>query len=158
MTSVVVGVKYGTGRHHWDLEPADEQKAMQAWWFCYLWYCLGMIASKISIGYFLLRITVRKLDIWIIYSVMSITVIAGAIFFFATLFQCNPVSFFWDRSLANGTCVNIEVIIALTYFYSACSVICDFTFAILPVFLIMSLRMDRKTRLALVPIVTMACV
>ncbi|PNH44913.1 hypothetical protein VD0004_g2861 [Verticillium dahliae] len=158
VTSVVLGVKYGTGRHHWDLEPADEQKAMQVWWFCYLWYCLCMIASKISIGYFLLRITVRKLDIWIIYSVMSITVLVGALFFFATLFQCNPVSFFWDRSLANGTCINIEVIIALTYFYSACSVICDFTFAILPVFLIMSLRMDRKTRLALVPIVTMACV
>ncbi|CRK40608.1 hypothetical protein BN1723_004857 [Verticillium longisporum] len=158
VTFVLVGIKYGTGRHHWDLETADEQKAMRAWWFCYLWYCLSMIASKISIGYFLLRITVRKLDIWIIYSVMGVTLLTGAVFFFVTLFQCNPVSFFWDKSPANGTCVDIEVIIALTYLYSACSVICDFTFAILPVFLIMSLSMDRKTRLALVPIVMMACV
>ncbi|KAM0284649.1 hypothetical protein ACHAQH_001802 [Verticillium albo-atrum] len=158
VTCVLMGIKYGTGRHHWDLDDADQEKAMMYWWFCYLWYCLGMIASKISIGYFLLRITVRRLDIWIIYSVMSITVLTGAVFFFVTLFQCNPVSFFWAKSNPNGTCVNVEVIIALTYLYSACSVICDFTFAILPVFLIMSLSMDRKTRLALVPIVMMACV
>ncbi|KAM0321798.1 hypothetical protein ACHAQA_009895 [Verticillium albo-atrum] len=158
VTCVLMGIKHGTGRHHWDLETADESKAMMYWWFCYLWYCLSMIMSKISIGYFLLRITVRKLDIWIIYSVMGTTVLTGIVFFFVTLFQCNPVSFFWDKSPANGTCVNVDVIIALTYLYSVCSVICDFTFAILPIFLIMSLSMDRKTRLALIPIVLMACV
>lgn len=116
-----------------------------------------MIASKISIGYFLLRITVRKMDVCIIYGVMMITVCTGLVFFFVTLFQCRPISFFWNKD-QNGTCVNVEVIIALTYLYSVFSVISDFTCAILPMFLVWKLNMGRKTKIALIPIMAMACV
>jgi hypothetical protein len=116
-----------------------------------------MIASKISVGYFLLRITVRKLDVLIIYGVMMITVCTGIVFFFVTLFQCSPISFFWNKDQP-GTCVNVEVIIALTYLYSAFSVISDFTCAILPIFLVWKLNMGKKTKLALIPIMGMACV
>ena len=116
-----------------------------------------MIASKISIGYFLLRITIRRRDIWAIYSVMAITVLTGLVFFFVTLFQCWPISFFWNKS-QSGHCVDPEVIMALTYLYSAFSVICDFTFALLPLVLIYRLNMDKKSKIALVPIVIMACV
>lgn len=116
-----------------------------------------MIASKISIGYFLLRITVRKRDIWIIYGVMAITVLTGIVFFFVTVFQCKPVYYFWDRS-HEGTCIPMEVIIALTYLYSACSVVCDFTFALLPLALIWKLNMNKKSKIALIPIMAMACV
>jgi hypothetical protein len=182
VTCALVGVHYGTGRHHWDLEDEEIEAAkkvgptqqpsedtlrvcrdtiltdqQQYWWLCYLWYCTTMIASKISIGWFLLRITIRRIDIWIIYSVMLVTVLTGIVFFFVTLFQCNPIAYFWDTSL-NGSCIPVEVIIALTYLYSACSVICDFTFALLPVALIWNLNMDRKSKIALVPIMTMACV
>lgn len=157
VTSALVGVHYGTGRHYWDIPNiADQVEALKFWWFCYLWYCVTMIASKISIGYFLLRITVRKIDIWIIYSVMATTVLTGIVFFFVTLFQCKPVHFFWDKS-GDGQCVPMDVIIALTYLYSVFSVICDFTFALLPVYLISKLNMDRKTKFALIPLVLMAC-
>ncbi|KAF4970760.1 hypothetical protein FSARC_2273 [Fusarium sarcochroum] len=152
----LIGVHYGTGRHRENLDHEDYKQAMKYWWWCYLWYCLTMIASKISIGYFLLRITVRKLDIWIIYGVMAITVCTGVVFFFVTLFQCSPISYFWNQDQP-GQCVNVEVIIALTYLYSACSVISDFTCAILPMFLVYKLNMGRKTKLALVPIMAMAC-
>ncbi|KAH6673928.1 hypothetical protein F5X68DRAFT_270579 [Plectosphaerella plurivora] len=157
VTSALVGVHYGTGRHYWDIpNVADQVEALKYWWFCYLWYCVTMIASKISIGYFLLRITVRKIDIWIIHGVMATTVLTGIVFFFVTLFQCKPVHYFWDKS-GDGQCVPIDVIIALTYLYSVFSVICDFTFALLPVYLISKLNMDRKTKLALIPLVLMAC-
>lgn len=160
VTCALIGVHYGTGRHHADLANEDIVQAMKYWWFCYMWYCLAMIASKISIGYFLLRITVRKLDVWIIYSVMVITVLTGVVFFFVTLFQCNPINYFWLRfdDGASGTCVDAKVIMALTYLYSVFSVISDFTCAILPMFLIWKLNMGRKTKLALIPIMTMACI
>ncbi|KAK2778795.1 hypothetical protein CKAH01_11569 [Colletotrichum kahawae] len=157
----LTGIHYGTGRHYWVLDAqgifAD---AYQFWWFCYLWYCLSMISSKISIGWFLLRITVRKIDIWIIYFVMFCTVCTGVVFFFVTLLQCQPISFFWEQytGATNGHCINMDVIIALTYLYSAFSVICDFTFAILPIVLIWKLKMDRKTKIALIPIMAMACI
>lgn len=116
-----------------------------------------MIATKISIGWFLLRITVRRIDIWIIYGVMLVTVVTGAVFFFVTMFQCTPISYFWNKS-QEGFCVPIDVIIALTYLYSVCSVICDFTFAVLPMFVIWTLNINKRTKLALAPILAMACV
>ena len=115
-----------------------------------------MICSKISIGYFLLRITVKRLHTWIIYGAMAITVMTGVVFFFVTIFQCNPVSYFWNKD-QKGTCVPVEVIIALTFLYSVFSVISDFTFAILPAFLISGLNMDRRTKTVLIPLFAMAC-
>lgn len=117
-----------------------------------------MIASKISIGYFLLRITVRRIDLLIIYGVMVVTVLTGIIFFFLTLFQCWPVEFFWDKTIEGGSCIDINVIVTATYVYSAFSVVCDFTFALLPIVLIWKLNMNTRTKMALVPIMTMACV
>ena len=117
-----------------------------------------MIASKISIGYFLLRITVRRIDLLIIYGVMVVTVVTGVVFFFLTLFQCWPVEFFWDKTIEGGSCIDINVIVTATYVYSAFSVVCDFTFALLPIVLIWKLNMNTRTKMALVPIMTMACV
>jgi hypothetical protein len=153
----LVGVKYGTGRHEWDLDDGDMVKAFKFWWYCYLWYCLTMIASKISIGYFLLRITIRRVDVWIIYGVMLLTVLTGIAFFFITMFQCSPISFFWNKS-QSGSCLDMNVIIAITYLYSVCSVICDFTFALLPIFIIWKLNINKRSKLALAPIMLMACV
>ncbi|KAF4446994.1 hypothetical protein F53441_9420 [Fusarium austroafricanum] len=157
VTCALLGVKHGTGRHRDDLDPEDYKQARQWWWWCYLWYCLTMIASKISIGYLLLRITTRKWDRWILYGVMAITVCTGVVFFFVTIFQCSPISYFWNTDQP-GKCVPPEVIMALTYLYSVFSVISDFTCAILPMFLVFQLNMGKKTKLALIPIMAMACV
>lgn len=116
-----------------------------------------MIAAKISIGLFLLRVTVKRIHKYIIYTAMGLTVLTGLVFFFVTLLQCSPISFFWDKSIKTGWCVEIDVIIGLTFLYSAISVICDFTFAILPFFLIWGLNMSVKTRVLLIPILGMAC-
>lgn len=54
-------------------------------------------------------------------------------------------------------CMTNKVIVGLTYLYSVFGMICDFTFAVLPVFLIRSLQMDRQTKFALIPILGMGC-
>lgn len=116
-----------------------------------------MIPTKISIGYFLLRIPNRRMDVYIIYTVMVITIITGIIFFFLTIFQCKPISFFWNKD-QDGSCISIDIIIIFTYLYSVCSVICDFTFALLPIVIVWKLKMSMRSKLILVPILAMACV
>ncbi|KAL7802365.1 hypothetical protein V8C44DRAFT_353411 [Trichoderma aethiopicum] len=154
----IMGIHYGTGRHYWDIEQQqDIQEALKYWYFCYIWYCVTMIASKISIGYFLLRITVERIHTWIISAVMLLTVVTGIVFFFVTMLQCAPISYFWNKN-QHGSCINIDVIIAITYLYSAFSVVCDFTFALLPVVLIMQLQMNSRTKIALIPVMLMACI
>jgi hypothetical protein len=117
-----------------------------------------MIMAKTSIGLFLLRVTIKPIHRWIIYIAMGLTVLTGLVFFFVTLLQCAPLSYFWDKSSQTGSCINVDVIIALTFLYSAVSVFCDFTFAILPIFLVWNLNMSIKTRIMLIPILGMACV
>jgi hypothetical protein len=105
----------------------------------------------------LLRIAIKKVHTWIIYFAMMISVVAGLAFFFVTLFQCHPISYFWNTYSQDGTCVNIEIIIALGYLYSCFSIISDFTFAILPAFLVMGLQLKTRTKIALIPLLAMGC-
>ncbi|KAF2649234.1 hypothetical protein K491DRAFT_721863 [Lophiostoma macrostomum CBS 122681] len=155
-TCVIAGIHYGTGRHEWDLTAENIYMAKRYWWLCYLAYCTATIAGKISIGLFLLRITVRQMHIRLIHTAMGLTVLTGGVFFFVTIFQCTPVSYFWDAS-KNGTCVDVNIIIGLTYLYSVVSAACDFTFGILPIFLVMKLNMSHSTKWALAPILSIAC-
>jgi hypothetical protein len=55
-------------------------------------------------------------------------------------------------------CFPVHSIIGLTFLYSACAIISDFTFAILPIFLVWGLNMPAKTRIMLIPVLGMACV
>lgn len=116
-----------------------------------------MITSKVSIGCFLLRITNRRIDAWIIYISMVITVLSGVIYFFVVMFQCNPVSFAWDKNQP-GSCMSMNTIMTFTWIYSILNIICDLTFAILPCFLVWNLQMHRRNKIALLPVLTIACV
>ena len=63
---------------------------------------------------------------------------------------------FWDRA-QDGSCVGSDILVALTYVYSSINVVCDFTFGLLPIALIYDLQMGLKTKLMVVPILSMAC-
>ncbi|KAI0023094.1 hypothetical protein F4780DRAFT_127665 [Xylariomycetidae sp. FL0641] len=154
----VNGVAHGTGQHRWDLTAAQDAQAKEYWWFCYLTYSSSMIMSKASIGLFLLRVAVKKAHIWIIWIAMSITVVTCLAFFFVTIFQCHPVSYFWDKYSQSGTCVDENVVVGLAYLYSICAILTDFTFALLPAWIISQLKMKVRTKLALIPLMAMGCV
>ncbi|TGJ85454.1 hypothetical protein E0Z10_g3332 [Xylaria hypoxylon] len=158
VTSGIIGIHYGTGRHFADLEPEDAKLALKFWFLCYLWYSLTMIASKLSIAIFLLRLTISKTHHYIIYTISLFTIASGAVFFFVALFQCAPIPFFWDKDIVGGKCIDVGIIAALTYLYSSFSVVCDFTFAILPLFLIYDLQIDMRTKIALIPILSIGLV
>ncbi|WYZ40849.1 hypothetical protein EsH8_IV_001190 [Colletotrichum jinshuiense] len=153
----IAGVHYGTGKHFADIERENIHKALECWWYCYLFYSLSMIVSKMSIAFFLLRITSQRLHVWIIYVAMLFTVLSGLVFFFVALFQCQPLSFFWNKD-QEGTCIDVNVVIALAFLYSAFSVISDLTFAILPVYLVWKLQLRKGTKIVLTPLLIMGCI
>ncbi|KAF2132037.1 hypothetical protein P153DRAFT_364488 [Dothidotthia symphoricarpi CBS 119687] len=156
-SSSMVGVHYGTGRHHSDLSTEGIQTAKNCWWYCYLGYCTSTVLTKISIGCFLLRILTNRIHILIVYAAMGTTVVAGLTFFFVTVFQCYPVSYFWDKT-QDGTCVNMDVVIALAFIYSVCTIISDLVFAVLPAFVVYNLQLKRGTKIALIPLLTMGVI
>ncbi len=116
-----------------------------------------MITSKLSFAWFLLRIINKKAHAWIIYSASMCTVVGGVVFFFVTLLQCHPISHYWDKT-DSGHCISMDIIIALGYLYSAFSVVTDFTFAILPGFVVWHLNLQKRARLVVIILITMGCV
>lgn len=117
-----------------------------------------MMCSKLSIGFLLLRISVKRIHTWILYAAMFVSVVAGGTFIIVCVFQCHPVSYMWDKTSQSGSCVNITVIAALAYTYSGFSIISDFTFAIIPGFLVWHLQLKRRAKVALIPLMTMGCI
>lgn len=117
---------------------------------------MAMMASKISIGIFLLRIVFGRLHKWIIYIAMLISVVAGFTFFFVTLFQCNPISYFWNKD-QDGMCIDGNIVVILAIVYSVFAIISDLTFVLLPMFLVWNLNIKQKDKLALIPLLCMGC-
>lgn len=85
-----------------------------------------------------------------------VTVLAGVAFFFVTLFQCRPISYYWDKT-QSGTCFEMGAVMVVAYLYSAFSVLTDFTFAALPGFVIWNLHMAKRTKVALIVLIAMGC-
>ncbi|KAI1881605.1 hypothetical protein JX265_000431 [Neoarthrinium moseri] len=140
------------GADDWLMMPAVAMYFLYVyWWLCYIWYDFAMVFTRLSIGIFFLRLTVKRVHLWVIYLVMSTTVAFGFIFFGAALAQCTPVTFFWNKN-QDGWCINTKVIVALMYLYSSSSLFSDATYAIFPIFLMKGLQMDRRTKYALIPI------
>jgi hypothetical protein len=93
---------------------------------------------------------------------MVLTVLAGLVFMFLMLLQCKPLSYFWTRAAIDpnieGHCISIDIIITMTYVYSAFLAVCDFTVGILPIFIVHKLHMRREAKFAVLGILSMACV
>jgi hypothetical protein len=115
-----------------------------------------MIFAKMSIGFLLLRISIKRIHTWILYAAMMTSIVAGGTFFFVIVFQCEPVYYFWDKTNP-GTCLANDAIVALGYVYSIFSIISDFTFAIIPGFLVWHLQLKRRAKFALIPLIMMGC-
>ncbi|KAJ5082020.1 hypothetical protein N7532_011063 [Penicillium argentinense] len=157
---------HGNGRHWYSVEKDERVIAMKYWWLCEIAFCFASIFCKISICIFLMRICIKRTHLWTLYTVMALTVLAGLVFMFLMLLQCKPLSYFWNRMAyhpvvnieGEGYCINMEIIVAMTYVYSVFAAACDFTVGILPIFVVHQLQMKRQTKVAVIGILSMACI
>lgn len=151
----ITGVTYGTGRHHADIPDDDYPKAMQMWWTCEPLYVLTNMAIKASIAIFLLRICVHRAHVIIIWVVTGITEVYSLFFFLLFVLQCRPTSLFWLRFTSDppeGSCIAGTIVSGCFYGYSAISCLTDWTYSILPIFLVWNLQMNTRVKISVVMI------
>ena len=122
----------------------------KAWWIAELGYVSCTTVLKISIGFFFLRVCVKRFQKIIIWVVVSIVTAYSIYYFFIVIFQCRPVSFFWNRFDGHheGKCVSSSMVAGSTYAHSALSVWADWTLALLPVSLVWGLDMNPRTKIS----------
>lgn len=153
------GVAHGTGKHRDLLTDANAQIALRYWFFCELFYTLSTSALKIAIGYFLLRIAVKPLHVWTIRLIMICSATFGSAYFLIVLFQCKPISYWWDLDPNhNGKCLSPSLMTDTTYVISALNSVADWVFGLLPVFIIKDLQMKRSIKIIVTTILGFAAV
>jgi hypothetical protein len=103
---------------------------------------------KMSVGVFLIRVATNKVHIWIIRLILLGTTLFGGAFFFLAIFQCKPVSAWWKIPLdpKAGVCLGPTIVLATTYTASVINSFADWTFGILPFFIVKGLDMPKKQR------------
>jgi len=107
-----------------------------------------MIVLKISLAIFFLRIMVEKWQKRTIYAATASSTLAGAIFFFFSIFQCGTAKnsyVFLLRSIS-GECATPGTIVGIAYFNAAVITLTDLIFAFLPIPMLYKLHMNKRER------------
>lgn len=115
------------------------------------------VIAKVSIALALLRLTIAKIHSLILWMVIAFSIVIGLLFWFMLTLQCQPVSYFWERT-GNGSCIDTDYLIDIAYLYSVVATVCDLTLGLLPIVLVWRLQMTPKTKMALAGILSMGCV
>ena len=119
-------------------------------------YIVTHIALKISIALLLLRLLVRRWQRIAVYATLAITVVLNVIFLFIVAFQCGTKGNYLTNVLAQR-CLPFGPALALVYWQGAVTTATDVAFAVLPIFMLWSLKVNTKTKIAIWLILSLGC-
>jgi len=102
-----------------------------------------------------MRIAIKPVHRWIIWAIIIGTAVFGGAYFLIALLQCNPIPTFWTMVLPGGSpdsCLSGDVIARATYAASAINAMADWTFGILPIFIVRTLQISYRRKIMIAAI------
>jgi hypothetical protein len=133
-----------------------ENIALHSWFLGELLYAPLSALIRSSIAVFLLRIARAKLHRAIIYGALGITWSLSVVYFFILLFQCWPVSHFYEQVLGrDGTCLNKNIVPSATLAHSIISACTDIVLALLPVLILWNVRLNKRTKIGIATLLSL---
>lgn len=109
-------------------------------------YVSNMMFIKLSLAIFLLRIAVKKRYIWTLRISMVVVSIWSTAIFFYEIFQCAPVEAQWDFTIDPQKCASGTAFVAAAYSISVMSIVSDWMYAIMPIFMIWAVQMNTQKK------------
>lgn len=139
-------VKNGLGRDIWTLQAHQITNVLFYYYLGEVFYVVALGISKVSILFLYLRVFPSKTFRILTYSVMGLSVAYTIAFFFATTFQCWPLSLAWTQwdGLHKGTCNNIHL---QGWIAAAINIFLDALVMVLPMKHLAKLNMSLKKKL-----------
>ena len=117
---------------------------------------LTVMTLKISLGIFLARIVVKRSHLLIIYIAVAASTISSLASFFFVLFRCGPdVSKYLERTL-NFQCTPGALDHFFAYSQATVTALTDCVFAALPVAILWNSNMDKRSKLSIGFIMSLA--
>lgn len=159
LTCQIGGAVHGTGVRRIHLTDESAQTALRFWYFCEIFYTLSTCMLKISVGFFLLRITTIRWQIWIVQMIMVVSGIVGIGYTSVVIFQCKPISYWWNLDPnATGKCLSSTAVMYFTFAVSGLNSFADWTFAALPVLLVKDLQMKKRMKVVVAGVIALAAI
>lgn len=152
---IIPEVQLGAGRHWQYIDPPSNiTKGLHLNFVTQPLCLIGLVLTKISVGLFLLRLTPSETYIRLIWVLIVLTILSWAGNFLTVFFQCNPLSQIWG-AITTGQCMPPANLKFAAFFNSSFSALTDLLFAMLPIPLLWNLQMDRRTKTAIVAILSL---
>lgn len=143
----IIGPLKGVGVGDTQLHKGEDVTGMMWWTLFTVFYCSGIIPTKLSIGFTLLRIAETKVVYrWALYIVMlGFTIVSMVVFLFVML-QCRPFAANWDKTIPGMYCIDSKTTTEFSFALSSTNIITDWIIAALPLPLLWKTQMDTKTK------------
>ncbi|ORY59185.1 uncharacterized protein BCR38DRAFT_498924 [Pseudomassariella vexata] len=139
---------YGYGKHIVTLTGYERAEALKLFWACQITYKACINLTKISILLLYLRIfaAIRWFR-WICIFMAIATAIYCVASIVATIVQCTPIAYAWDKTIQNGQ-VNVNNL-QFWYANAGFSIATDVIILLLPMPLVYTLQIPRIQKVAL---------
>ncbi|KAA8576086.1 hypothetical protein EYC84_006248 [Monilinia fructicola] len=148
---------FGLGAHIYNIDADYLDKLAKYIFASEILYVITMAITKVSIGVYFLRLSNRRYQFWIIYSVMAMTLLTSSAYFIFVLLQCQPISYFWNMfSNGAGSCLSTSTRANVTYAHAAVSAVTDWAYGILPITFVWKMKMNPRTKLSVVLILSLS--
>ncbi|KAK4948100.1 hypothetical protein LTR10_013154 [Elasticomyces elasticus] len=143
----IVGVRYGLGKHVWDIPQNAEyvekiKKTIQTLWICQVMYVTALMLVKLSIVVSYLRVFPTTIFRRTMYTLSAAIVGVWLCSILITIFQCKPVQGAWDFTLPR----NCLKIVDFYYFTTAFSIFTDFLLCTLPLPVFWRLNVPKRQK------------
>jgi hypothetical protein len=151
------GAVHGTGQLRQNITDGNAQTALRYWFFCEVFYTITASILKVAIGLFFLRITIVPVHISIVRVIMAVAAVVGAVYTLLVMFQCKPISYWWDLDTSHtGVCLSASLVMNFTYAVSILNSFADWTFGLLPIFMVKDLQMKKRVKIIVSTIIGLA--
>ncbi|KAF2807253.1 uncharacterized protein BDZ99DRAFT_447576 [Mytilinidion resinicola] len=159
-TFVFESIKHGVTRHVSDLKPSQVEQVIKDFYVNSIFFFSTTAMIKLSVSALLLRIAVKRYQRYIIYSQVVVTVLFTVVTTVLMVFSCRPIEYFWTRynplHTSKGTCVvEASGVTIILYVYVGHAVIADFTFAILPWYIIRGSSLTPRDKVSIIAVLGM---
>ncbi|KAF2840995.1 hypothetical protein M501DRAFT_902028, partial [Patellaria atrata CBS 101060] len=151
--------KYGLGKHMMAIDRPMFSDLSKWTFFHALFVMIAISCVKISIAFFLLRLASRTRYKKLLWGAVVFIVVFTIACSFTLIFQCTPVSAAWNYSLRAPTgtarCFTMLQYRNIGLMNSSINIATDVLFAVLPIPLILSLKVNRRTKISLTLILSL---
>lgn len=148
-SAVIIGgtIPHGLGRDIWTLEPASITTMLKYFYMVAILYFADITLLKLSILFFYIKVFTTPSAQRLLWGTVIFTSTWGAIYVIVTIFQCRPISYFWNTwdGLHNGKCLDIN---AITSSNAGISIALDLWSLAIPLWELRKLKLHWKKKVS----------